>query len=283
MKKTNILMVSMCALFIMSSQSCSNDQGTTPASKTLKGESTVLISFENFIGDNKIKINDNIDYMTSSEGQTIKKVTAFDYIVSNFTLIDETGKPFFYPKDQSYFIINEECKSTEVHLDKVPAGKYTSMTFTLGVDSDKWNTGSEQDELWKKANSCSMTWNWLLGYKHLRFEGSLTDETSSLTDDEPHEPFPFKLHIGDDDIHKILNARTITLNFPKGSAILVSEDLQSTIHLHCNAEKLLDGKNKNKIHGTGPFSTMFGTKKYADNFEEMFTIEKVESKETAKK
>jgi|GEM_PF-4136979 len=323
MKKKGILMASMYALFIMSSQSCSNDDDTgidrcdncKPQRQTKKGQEkekvkgSVSIVFDNYLGDKKMKMNDNsFDYKCSSaEGQAaLKKITAFDYIVSNFILKNETGDSIVYPKEKSYFIISEEGqeyevphykygqrptpkeldepgeKNTMVNLDSIVAGKYTSMSFILGVDTDcgDWGTDGPDwaEEFFKKCATYGLDWFWMVTkknrvFKNVRFEGEFLNQGDT-------ENTEFAIHIIDymnraREIQKVAY-RKIIIKFPKDKPLIVDEGSKGKINLHMDAGKLFNGSKKtNKIA-----SSIMGGKlsiDFADNFQEMFTVESVES------
>ena len=62
----------------------------------------------------------------------------FKYYVSNFIFNKEDGSSYTVPKDSCYFLIDEsEAASQTVEFNNVPAGKYVSVSFTIGVDSLK--------------------------------------------------------------------------------------------------------------------------------------------------
>lgn len=324
MKKKGILMASMYALFIISSQSCSKDDdrgidrcdNCKPQQQTgkekEKGKGSVAVVFDNYLGDQKMEMNDNkFDYKCSSaDGQAaLKKITAFDYIVSNFILKNETGDSIVYPKEKSYFIISEEGqeyevphykygqrptpkeldepgeKNTTIDLDSIAAGKYTSMSFILGVDTDcgDWGTDGPDwaEEFFKKCAAYGLDWFWMVApqnrvFKNVRFEGEFLNEG----DDDNTE---FKIHIidymtgrGSAKRTEKVAYRKINIKFPKDKPLIVDDGSKGKIHLHIDAGKLFNGSEKtNKIARSimgGKLSIDF-----ADNFQEMFTVESVES------
>ncbi|MGB3774757.1 MAG: MbnP family protein, partial [Leeuwenhoekiella sp.] len=153
---------------------CSSDDDNT--GENLTGENDLTIEFDNsFNGDDLLL---NASTYTNSNGEVLT-INRFNYLVSNFVLIDADGNEYVYPKDDSYFVISEENEMTEVHLTNIPAGEYVSMRFGVGVDQEKYQQGAEgqNDAFLKTAEDNEMMWSWQAGYKFLNFEGSFTSES----------------------------------------------------------------------------------------------------------
>lgn len=209
--------------------SCSNDDEGTGSD--LKGTGDVKLTFDNGVGDDDLLLGSSY---TNSQGETLT-IDRLNYIVGNFRLTDADGNVFTYPKDQSFFIISEETGATEVVLHDVPAGKYESITFGIGVDQEKYLQGAEgQGDLLTEAEDNEMMWSWQAGYKFLNFEGTFTSAT--VTD-----PTEFKIHMGSHG-SSLDNYKETTLNF--GTDALVGEGMEPIVHMVADANAILDGGHK---------------------------------------
>jgi len=216
-------------LLVALAASCSSDDD---ASSDLTGTGTVIIEFDNSMAGDDLLLS--ASSYTNSQNETLT-VTRLNYIVSNFRLTDEDGNIFTYPKDDSYFITSEETGSTEVVLTDIPAGKYTSLTFGIGVDQEKYLQGAEgQGDFLSKAEENNMMWSWQAGYKFLNFEGTFTSPTVT-------EATNFQIHMGSHG-SSLDNYKETTLALE--TEALVSDDLSPIIHLVVDASDILDGTNK---------------------------------------
>ena len=210
--------------------SCNNDDDTTAVSGTGDAE----IFFDNSVNGDDLLLNTSA--YTNSNGESLK-INRLNYIVSNFVLIAEDGTEVVYPKESSYFIINEGANSTTVHLEGVPAGNYTKVRFGLGVDQQRYLQGeTAQQSFWDLAAASELTWTWSTGYKFINFEGTFT---SPQTDGEK----TFQVHQGSNTATD--NYREITLTLPNTAR--VRTDKTPSIHLIADANVILDGASKIKL------------------------------------
>ncbi len=264
------LLVVLLFIFVLSV--CSSEEDDIPR---LEGKGTVSLSFDHWMmgggvdEDEKIEMNPSSFRHTNSNEETLQELTTLDYIVSNISLKDETGKVFTYAKD-SLFIVSEEHRETKVGLAKIPAGRYISVSFGIGVPYAKWAEGiQKQKELWEKAKRYSLALEWKSGYRHLIFEGKFTSRTV-------RNPQFFQVHIKDDtsDPHHS-NYKKLVLPFPK--PLLISNNLKPVIHFRVDINKILDGKNKIKLSKSPIISDGERIKKIADNFTDgMFKVDKID-------
>ena len=145
MKKT-ITLLAITIAFTFAS--CSDN---TPLD--LEGKNNISIEFDNsFKGDDLILGNTSY---TNGNNENLT-VSAFDYIVSNFVLVTESGEEVIYPKEKGYFIISEgggdKVKNVKVMLEDVPAGMYTQLKFGIGVDQERYVQGqAAQENFWTKG------------------------------------------------------------------------------------------------------------------------------------
>lgn len=211
---------------------CSSDDNSVKE-KTLTGFGNVSIDFDNGVAGDALLLD--VGTYTNSMKETLK-ISRLNYIVSNFVLIDAEGKEFVYPKNHSYFLINEKEKKTEITLKDVPAGKYVAMRFGIGVDQEKYLEGADgQGKILEEAERNHMMWSWLTGYIFINFEGTFT--SAQVTEEKP-----FKIHMGSHG-SKLDNYKEVTVGF-NGSQALVGEKMNPLIHFEVDANMILDGTYK---------------------------------------
>ncbi|GGB76155.1 hypothetical protein GCM10007424_15200 [Flavobacterium suaedae] len=203
------------------------------------------------------------------EALTVNKL---NYIVSNFVLIDADGNEVVYPKEESYFITNQQDEVKTVHLENVPAGDYKAVRFGIGVDEQRYLQGeTAQQSFWDLAAANDLTWTWSTGYRFVVFEGTFTSPENA-------EPLLFKVHQGSNT--ETDNYREVTLTLP--TTARVREGETPSIHLITDVNKLLDGETKISLHDNlnqaGTAAAIMGGEnliKIADNSTEMFTVDHV--------
>ena len=209
--------------------SCSSDDD---ANQNLSGENKLTIEFDNSVNGDDLLLGATA--YTNSNGEAIT-INRFNYIVSNFVLIDAAGNEFVYPKDNSYFVISEEEDMTEIALENIPAGEYVAIRFGVGVDQEKYLQGAEgQGDFLQLAEETYMMWSWQAGYKFLNFEGTFTSPTVTTATD-------FKIHMGSHG-SSLDNYKELTVELP--TKALVSSSLSPIVHFEVDANKILDGNTK---------------------------------------
>lgn len=250
--------------------SCSSDD----MNDDLSGEGTMKVYFDNSVNGDDLLLNSSL--YINSNGETLK-ISRFNYIVSNFVLIDDMGNEFTYPSEESYFVISEENNQLSIDLTNVPSGNYTSMKFGVGVPMERFQQGeTAQQEFWDYAQTFNLTWSWVAGYKFINYEGTYTAPT---VDGEKN----FKVHLGH--LGEQDNYREVTLNFPNTAR--VRTDATPDVHLVVDANQILDGPNKLEL---APVLNAGGTSQYmfdpvaaapiADNAKTMFTVDHIHTSST---
>jgi len=246
--------------------SCNNDDDS---SQNLSGNGEMELFFDNSLNGDKLILG--VSTHTNSNGETLK-VDRFNYILSNFVLIDENGLEVAYPKESSYFIINEQTNQTTINLENIPAGNYKKIKFGLGVDAQRYLQGeTAQQSFWDEAVQNDLTWTWSTGYRFINFEGVFTSPTLSGEK-------TFQIHQGSNTATD--NYREITVDFPNTARVRQNES--PSVHFIVDANKILDGNTKLKLSeamntaGTGA-TIMMGSKliSIAGNTTSMFTVDHV--------
>lgn len=264
MKNYSIYTLALSVLFFVS---CSSDDDATTDELTGTGE--LSIKYDNGFNGNDLVLD--VPNSANENGEVIT-VTRFNYIVSNFRLVNAEGEEFVYPKDESYFIVSQETEEDNIVLPEIPAGEYTTLIFGVGVDQEKYLQGAEgQGDFLAEAEANNMMWSWQAGYKFLNFEGSFTSD--SVT-----EPTDFKIHMGSHG-SSLDNYKEVTLELP--SSVIVSDEIDSSIHLKIDASKILVASNNIKLSEKSVI--MVDEEKspqIAVNTTEMFEVDHVHNGET---
>ena len=214
---------------VITLSSCSSDDDAT---QELSGENNLTIEFDNSVNGDDLLLGTSTYTNSNNETLTINR---FNYIVSNFVLIDAEGNEYVYPKDDSYFVVSEEEAMNEVVLENIPAGDYVGMRFGVGVDQEKYLQGAAgQGDFLQIAEETNMMWSWQAGYKFLNFEGTFTSPT--VTD-----ATNFQIHMGSHG-SSLDNYKEVTVELP--TTALVSNSLSPIVHFAVDANEILDGNTK---------------------------------------
>jgi len=197
--------------------------------KDIMQESTasLTLQFDNRVLQKDLVLNDERYRNERNETYT---VTELKYIISTITLTDDEGALFAYPKEDSFFVIDEnDPASLKVSLKTIPDGVYTKLQFGLGVDQS--NYPLEGANFVPQAEEKGMIWSWTTGFKFLKFEGTFIPDGETATAN-------FLMHMGSDGINQD-NYQTITINL--GTPLEIVEGKSATLALEANVAIILDG------------------------------------------
>jgi len=216
------IIIVFTTLFISCSKNDDNHSNDKPG--------MVKIEFDNSVNEDDLLLENSFYAKENNEQFSISELK---YIISNIVLIDDKGIEFTYPKDESYFIINEKNDvSLNVQLGAIPAGTYTKIKFGLGVDQEKYLQGaSGQGDLFIEAENEEMLWAWQAGYRFLKLEGNYKVNSSTT------ETF-YKYHIGSHG-SALDNYKEIALDLPVPA--IIGEDKMPTVHIVSDIAKVFDG------------------------------------------
>lgn len=249
-KKT--VAIATLSLFVLS---CEKDE------EVISGTGNLEIEFDNAYGSNDLILNTQSNTTSNNE---VLKVSQLKYIISNIVLTKEDGSTYTYPKNESYFII-DEATGFVPELENIPAGNYTKIKFGIGVDKTQWELGATgQGDLLTRAQEAGMTWSWTAGYKFVNFEGTFTSSTVTTET-------AFKIHNGKSGDN--YNYAEITLNLP--TKALVRNNITPEIHVVADISKIVDGINKISLSDG---ATIMGGAKLplvTANLSEMFTVDHI--------
>jgi hypothetical protein len=208
-------------------------------------------------------------------------LTTLNYFVSNFVLTNEDGTKYIVPQNECYFLTREDSSETQnIELKNIPAGNYTGVSFTIGVDSARSaaDISLRAGALDVGGAAADMYWTWNSGYIFYKIEGT-----------SPVAPFNAQLggnywwyHMGGFggyDTKTFNNLKTVTLTADKSDAehqaAEVRTDRAPEWHVYVDISKFFAGTTTLKIAEYqsvmfDPFST-----EICKNFPAMFSVNHV--------
>ncbi|WP_428656755.1 MbnP family protein [Runella sp.] len=254
----------LSAVLIVLIQACKSD----PDPNELN---SLTLTFDHRVGDKSLTLG--TDTYQNASGEDFV-VTTFNYFISNISLKKSDGTTYTYPQDSSYFLVRETFPaSKQIVLKRIPAGDYTAVTFTIGVDSLR-NT---MDISRRKgvldpgdvSHDDGMYWSWNSGYIFMKLEGN-----SSKVEPDPAGNQKFRYHIGGYggyNAKMFNNLRTVTLSLGAVPA-KVGPTQQPAITIITDVAKIFDGVQKISLaaNSTVMFSDYSST--IANNYASMFRV-----------
>jgi hypothetical protein len=244
--------------------------GFSSSEKPKATEGTVTIKF------NHLFKNEALDFekeYTNTHGEKIK-FTLLNYFISNIKLTKEDGSTYSIPQDSSYFLVKQtDQASKEITLNHIPSGKYSALTFTIGVDSlrNTMGIGRRTGALDVGATAKGMYWVWNSGYIFFKLEG-----TSPAAPEKQRNVFNY--HVGGFGGYKsktLNNIKTRTLDF---KPLMVSDKKNPVIEINVEIDHFFDQVNPIKIAEKS--SVMWGefSTKISENYVSIFNLGNVSSK-----
>ncbi len=241
----------------ISLSSCKKDEETQTPTPTPSPTGMFKVEFEH--GFDGAEFSFDTSY-TDASGDTLI-FTKFDYYISNVKLTKTDGTIWSQP--DSYFLIkSNDDLSRLISISSVPAGGYTGITFTVGVDSTHNVSGAQTGAL-NPAND--MFWAWNTGYIFIKAEGTSSASTMGGV---------FEYHIGGYQTANNTNCiRTVNLSFG-GGTLTIAPNTAPQIHLSIDLSKLFNGTNNLSV-ASMPMIHMPGADAVAaaDRFKEAFEFE----------
>jgi len=227
----------------------------------------LVLQFDNRAGSADLVVGQ--DYQNAA-GETFR-INRLNYFISNIILVGDNGV-YRVPADSSYFLIREEdAASQTVRLNNIPADRYTSIRFTIGVDSlrSTMDIAKRTGVLDPTQGEEGMYWTWNSGYIFFKMEG-----TSPAA--PPAQDNRFVYHIGGFggyDTPTLNNIRVATL--PAVQGIEVVEDGATTVTIQADVLKVFQGPSTFSIANYptvmfAPFSTSI-----SENYSRMFSMDQI--------
>lgn len=213
---------------------------------------TVQIQFEHTVYNDVLKL-DTCRYF-NAVGQPFR-ITKFKYYIGNIVFQKGNGSNY---RHREYYLINEEDEmSKSITLHDIPAGDYTGMSITIGIDSiDNCNgVQSGADPVH------GMFWSWNSGYIFLKLEGTSAECSTPM--------HFFEYHIGgftaDNDC-----IRTTSLQFVKPASLKPNTKL--SIVLETTIDKILNKPNSIDFSVMPSITDRNNATVMADNYKDVFIV-----------
>lgn len=221
MKKQLIFLA--CILF--AAVSVTNAKPPKKGLKEIK-QGNLSLHFKNVVDGKDLKLNDSVSLYKNANGDDFK-VTAFKYYISNVSLIAKNGEKVTIL--DSYFLVNAaDSGSLDQQVTNIPEGKYTGISFTIGVDSLRNFAGAQTGVL---DPAKGMFWSWNSGYIFVKLEGESPKSTAKKN--------RLTFHIGG--VKNPNNTiRTFTQKFPK--TLKIADGKLPELELVTDAGALFKGK-----------------------------------------
>jgi hypothetical protein len=214
---------------------------------------SLTINFENYVGNQLLKL-DSVTYKNEM-GQSFT-VSKFKYYISNITLTNWEG--FSYKIDSSFLVNEEEPLSKKITIDRIPSLEYSTITFTIGVDSIHNCSGAQSGAL-DPVNA--MFWAWNTGYIFVKMEGK------SPVSKSPGNLLEF--HIGG--YRTPYNCiRTVTLKLPQ--QLNITKNRTEALTIKTNLAELFKTPTTIDFSKLSSVTDFHNATTIADNYTDMFSI-----------
>jgi len=162
------------ALFALMQSACKKDEPAPPTPPTpvpTTGSVKVDLDFVFGMGGAPFALNQEFTHPLTGDQLTF---TEYRFYLSNIQLRRSDGG--WWAEPESYRIVNAaDAAGRSFTITGVPAGSYTAMRYTLGVDSTRNVSGAQTGAL---SATNGMFWSWTTGYIMLKVEG-LSPQSSS--------------------------------------------------------------------------------------------------------
>jgi hypothetical protein len=224
--------------------------------------SAATITFDNRISANEDLSLGNTTFVNQNNETVL--TNELKYIISNIALIQDNGTVFEYPKEDSYFIINEaDPSSLSLDLTGIPVGNYTQIAFGIGVDQSKYPLDGGVLNFVPQAEEAGMLWNWAAGYKFIKFEGVFTPQGGTES--------PFAIHVGSHGVN-LDNYKFVTL--PLGSSITIATGNTASVTVQAYVENIIDATHQMKLEDVSDIQVdPVNAPKIAKNLESLFNAQ----------
>ena len=243
--------------------------GFTPSppalnAKNIKRKGTIILQFENYVGEEvPVILDTSVGYFNKfNQPYTISKLK---YYIGNIYLKrkDGTKTPFSY---DNYFLVDEENNaSKKIESDAIIEDEYTSISFSIGVDSLHNCSGAQSGAL-DPMNG--MFWAWNTGYIFFKLEGN------SPVSQSPGKLLEF--HIGG---YKEPNncLRTVTFDFNNKN---FDPDNKGTrvIKIRADVSKVFNSTTKIDFSKISSITDYHNATMIADNYKDMFSVISIDDK-----
>lgn len=233
------------------------------------------IEFDNIVGGQNLYLNTGS--YTNAAGETYN-IGLLQYFISNIKVRKTDGTEYIVPQDSSYFLIKEGDEDFSEALVNVPEGDYSSLTFTVGVDSLRSTMDvSRRTGVLDPSGGMNdgMYWGWNSGYIFFKMEG-----ISAAAPVDGSGQHKFRYHIGGFGGYNaptINNIKTITLDLSERGVAQVRKGKTSNIHLMVDIDKVLSGSTTVSIAANPTVMFSDYSVNIANNYAQMFRHDHTEN------
>jgi len=227
-----------------------------------KRKGIVILQFENYVGDKPVKLDSEVYKNSFNQPYTISKLK---YYIGNIRLKKKDGREYFIVGSK-YFLVNEEDDtSKQIISSDIADGEYSSISFSIGVDSLHNCSGAQSGAL-DPMNA--MFWAWNTGYIFFKLEGN------SPVSQSPGKLLEF--HIGG---YKEPNncLRTVTFDF-NNKIFAPDEKGTRIIKIKADISKVFDSTTKIDFSKISSVTDYHNATMIADNYKDMFSVISIEDK-----
>ena len=218
---------------------------------------TVQFTFINTVKGMPLVLNDSLYTNSFGEQYSIKNLK---YYISNIALSGNTESD----KNENCQLVDEASDGSKTFSISIKPGTYTTVDFTIGVDSLHNVSGAQSGAL-DPLNG--MFWTWNSGYIMAKVEG-----VSPVSNQSGNK---FEYHIGGfSGANSAL--KMVALTFPGSKAVQIKQGKTSEIFLDADFNKWWQSPNDIKI-ATTPVCTTPGelAKKIAANYSNLFSVKTI--------
>ncbi|MBS1510144.1 MAG: hypothetical protein JST86_04840 [Bacteroidetes bacterium] len=220
-----------------------------------RNEGTITIRFTHSVQAAPLILDSGVYQNPFGE---VYRVSKLKYYISNIKL-KEYGKSLWLKNN--YYLVDAADTASQQFSITVPAGKYESLEFMIGVDSMKNVSGAQSGAL---DPTKGMFWTWNSGYIFFKLEGNST--ASTFVNQK------IEYHIGG--FAGAANAlQAVNLAPPGNQTIIIHKNAVTTVYINTNVNALWKGSYDLKI-ATLPAMMTPGmvSKSIAENYKAMFSI-----------
>lgn len=214
-----------------------SSESTLPVNS--KGGISINLSHKfGFMNEQTLAIGSPVVHPMKSDTLTFSK---FKYFISNVKFKNADG--MYWTEGESYHLVDlAKPESLNLSFKDLPAGTYTQMEYTMGVDSARNVSGAQTGAL---STTNDMYWSWKSGYIMLKAEGTYKDNKADKM---------FAFHLGGfSGENNIVTKRTMM--FDGANILTVTKDKTSTVAVEVNPGLLWHSapsvKDVNMIHMPG--------------------------------
>lgn len=230
---------------------------------------TFIVQMDHVVGGAELALNGTVYTNAAGEAFTVSQL---NYFISNIRLRRPNGTDYVVPQDSSYFLVRESDRASQkIRLNNIPTGRYTGLSFLVGVDSLRSVSGVEKRrgvlDPGTGGHTSGMAWDWNTGYIFLRLEG-----TSTVVEPDATGGRNYRYHIGLFGRNGTLNnLRTVALSF-SGVGVDVQADVAKGVVIKADVQKIFNGKTQLSLAQTPNIMIAPKSSEVADNYATMFSV-----------